>query len=663
MSTYRSRLESGLDRLQTSERGLNRLSVLSTPPGSPTVVVPRRTPVPSLRANISNSDIGVATSGLETDRRSPCTVIAAPSSRAESATSIYSEEKEVNTDITPLDPPEASFALQTSANSSTQAIKSNRSSLNAPSVFGTPSPANVALGDVYRNPRFSLLNEPNSFSSLRTSSRSSVASLQEEPNVEANGGNDMVVAAGQSARLNRPSLVERNRSLRDYRRSQSQNVNTFASNQPRTSHFIAEDLQALSIEQGGLPVRALASPSVRSPPKSAPSRIPPLIREFPLISEDAHENQVASANTLIPDPLRANPPQSKSGSLYRSATLPARNYKARKTTFLPTPIDPLPGRRFERQSIISTPYPHLGSMAEKQRESPRERIKASMAEQESKSINDCETPLVISIPDVQALNTKTGHIIIRKPRSASLQDDTGKDRGRSEIFDDAVLALAILREYRRLKGWSRFFFNARAFAKVIVFHKDSIADAPNKHKYRRHHLSPPDNFPFTADPSSALSVAEEGRASFTHPGSLKRPPFAATALAKRLETQLTILLHQPRSGAARTICVSNLWSLLEFQQPTQTSTSSAPQIQDSDLEPSFSSSSDPISLEMLESWEPKRILFAIATVLVLSVLVTLLWTLIGVGGAAQEVEVSVAALPAHQDGRVEAVLLEQGEGW
>ena len=455
----------------------------------------------------------------------------------------------------------------------------------------------------------------------------------------------MVLAAAQQARLNRPSLIDRDRNLRTA--GGGRNFNSPPHTRAKASRVLGEDLQALATEQGGIPVRALASPALSSPPNSAPSRIAPVSQDFNLLPTygNSQENEVSPGGTPVQHPLRANP---TSEALHRSTTLPASTQRTRRPTFLPTPIDPSPGRRFERQSIVSTPYPHSGSTAERHRDSPRERIRASIAQRRPQADSNAEM-LTITIHNARRLETQVGLVSIQKNRRAPIP---GEKEPKSEPYDDASLACAVLREYRRLRGWPRSIFNARGVVSVRVSYKVQAVESPKNIEKEETKLAPTEEGGLPTDTLTALSAAEEGRGSFVAQDSRKAKSDNIVALARRnVEASLCALLLRPRSGTARTDCLSNLWSLVDSLHANSplpaTGEDEAP--------------SNPIAIELVESWSATNIAYALVIVLILSILAALLWTLIGVGGAAQEVDVNVN-VPSH--GHIKAdTALRMAEGW
>ncbi|KAI4155158.1 MAG: hypothetical protein LQ340_001172, partial [Diploschistes diacapsis] len=576
----------------------NRVSIAQTPTRSPSVISPR-SPIPSIHNDIESTEFEVVEEEPEYDRRGSDTVFRASLTRTLSSIAGYSGGKEVYPETSGLDLPNIEFVPIQSPKAYTQILKSTRSSLNTP-IFTAPTSSDVALGKVYPDSRYSLLNEPSSFLSVTTSPRSSTVSSRGESGIEEEAHEDLVMAAAQQARLNRPSTMKLDREGAPT--NKNPNFSNLRTTRVKANRILGEDLRALATEQGSVSAGALASPTFSSPPRSAASRIPSSQHFLP-VPAVVQVNEASNNENILQYPLGANPPPGRE-PLYRSATLP-HNARRRNASFLPAPIDPNPGRRFERQSTVSTPYPHSGSMADKQRESPRENLRTNAVHTHAISKH---ATLPVIVRDARDLDTKLGKVEVQKSQTTTTEVSKTL---KSELFDDSSLALSILQEYSRLKGWPRTIFNARGIASVKVHYKPLPVGAGIDEKEEPPHyppIGPPPDFHPQGAPISALSAAEEGHGPLAslHPAGATARNSPATAVARReLESSLRALLQRPASGAIQTTCVSNLWSLLDAQRGSG------------------------VAIEILESWSEKKIVFAVIAAMVLSVLATLLWTLLG----------------------------------
>ena len=640
-----------------NEKPRDRISVAEIPSRFPSLVIPRASPVPSVRSGIQSPEVADSHPDLGNGQKSPSTIIGALSPDTSEKEVVLPGRKGSEAPSIDDDVPPPQLALGSSPNASTLALKSPRLSLNTPSIFTPSGLSPVPQENKFQSHRFSLLNEPSSLLSVASSTRSSMVSSMAEPDIEEEVNDDMVIAAAHQARLNRPSLVDHGGKSRTP--SRVRHFHSLANARPKVSRILGEDLHALATEQGGIPVRALVSPALSSPPRSAPSRLPQIAQDFsfaPTILGQSQDKEASPGGTPVQHPLRANPPVEKVEPLHRASTLPASTKRNRRPTFLPLPIDPSPGRRFERQSIVSTPYPYSGAMSEGHRISPRDRLRASIIQKKSHLDANAEV-FTVTLRHPRRLQTQKGLIPIHRNRRAPIPGPKLSD---SEFFDDASLATAIIREYRRLRGWPRFFFNARGIVSVRVSCKDTPPqEPPVDEKPKLLPNSAELDIPLRSASLTALSAAEEGRGSFVaHPVAAKAEPTPAI-VRRKLEQSLTPLLLHPRSGTAKSTCLSNFWSLVDAQRAKGDHFLVTGD--DHETASTTVGADGAVAIELIESWKAWNIGFAIVIVLVLSILATLLWTLAGVGGAAQEVDVRVN-LPVHGHSRADTVL-KMGQVW
>ena len=635
----------------------DRISVAEAPSHFPSLVIPRASPVPSVRSEIQHSEITETHTESDNGQKSPSTIVRALSPDTSKKEVVIpgrkgSEALSIDDDASP-----SYLAVASSPNASTQGLKSPRSSLNTSSIFTPSGLSPIPHENRFQSHRFSLLNEPSSLLSVASSTRSSMVSSGAEPDIEEEANDGMVMAAAQQARLNRPSLADHNGKSRTP--SRVRHFHSLANARPKASRILGEDLHALATEQGGIPVRALVSPALSSPPRSAPSRLPQIAQDFlflPTLGQP-RDKEASPGGTPVQHPLRANPPPEKVEHLHRATTLPASTKRNHRPTFLPLPIDPSPGRRFERQSIVSTPYPYSGAILEGHRMSPRDRLRASIVQKNSHFDANAEA-FTITLRDPRRLQTQIGLIPIHRDRRAPIP---GAKKSDAEFFDDASLAMAITREYQRIRGWPRLIFNARGIISARVSCKGSTpSNETNVDEKPEAPLNSAElDLRLRNDSLTALSAAEEGRGSFVVAPTTTTKTEPTTAIARRkLEQSLTPLLLHPRRGTAKSACLSNLWSLVDAQRTKDNHNPSS-------LPASFNgetiAAEGAVAIELIESWKARNIGFAVMAVLVLSILATLLWTLVGVGGVPQEVDVHVD-LPVHGHSKADTVM-KMVDGW
>ena len=361
---------------------------------------------------------------------------------------------------------------------------------------------------------------------------------------------------------------------------------------------IGQDLQALAIEQGGIPVSALSSPTYAQPSVSGMVRNTSLAPLSVLLEERlSNQNSALGSSSSFPQPLRAHPPVENQGTLHRSATLPTKS--SRRPNFLPLPSEePNSSTSFTRESVLSTPFPGSGFGTQRMF-IPSNQPRSTISDQHHSS------PQLSSVAKIP--------VILRDGRNCT--SGVGKvelptkilEKAKESAGDDYHFVKGIIREHQRLRG-KRTYISARALASVRIVFKSHSRD------FYTPSLDPNSILP---DPSlnSATYGAEEGRAAayIAVQRAVSRTA-SADASKRHLEESLSLLLKKPHIGRDSSTCSSDLRKLIsEAARPDERG---GPR--------------GSLALEIVEGWDWFRIGIAVVCVLLSSMLTTLLWILLGV---------------------------------
>ncbi|KAK4696267.1 hypothetical protein P7C71_g1624, partial [Lecanoromycetidae sp. Uapishka_2] len=258
----------------------------------------------------------------------------------------------------------------------------------------------------------------------------------------------------------------------------------------------------------------------------------------------------------------------------------------RKVSFpLPNPLDIRPEHRFLRQSIVSTPYPSADSKESKRKKKgPTWKGSPKGVAPEA---NDGKAPVLTLVlyghnnpyPQVKTL-------AIPSEQDTNLMDksEDGKPPIMATLknqFDDEKLFKLIRSEYAGMRGSFHQLVSARNVRSINLLSYHSESQLASRKA---------ESMQFRSD-----TVQEE-----------------------IAELRMLNLLREPRLGRDR-----REWTRWVNTLPQN--------IKDSETE------QDNIALELVEGWSPGKLYVAVAAVLVCSLLATLLWILIGVGGNGVEV--------------------------
>ncbi|CAF9921510.1 MAG: hypothetical protein GOMPHAMPRED_002308 [Gomphillus americanus] len=434
-------------------------------------------------------------------------------------------------------------------------------------------------------PRFmarrSLLSEPISFLSTATSSsRSSIQSAIEH---------DIIPGSIESQAKAISAQVQTNPTIiRIPRRGR------LLDSRPKAARILGANLQALATEQGGIPISALSSPiySHASEITAIPGLRSSAIAERDLASSTSPEfNSTALPQLVGTNPLRGD-------TFLQDSAIPSIK-SSRKPEFLPMPLNvPESGGSFTRESVISTPYPTSGFGNLRP---PRSLITTSVERSDGyprskHQISGLKIPILI--------RSNSGYIAV--VGKIELPDQLfAKDEEVSK--DDRELAKSIIREYRRLRSW-RIALSARCLVGIQIVLNSHVQDIFtseaengriwNEYYHLKHSLSPLEDYHTGAN--IAVSCASSQAAK-------------VTTLKRDLEESLGLLLKRSSLGADSNVCSNDLRRLrLEMGRSDQSGNHRGT-----------------LALELVRGWSGLKIGITVAGIMIVSMLSTVLWILLG----------------------------------
>ncbi|MCJ1390291.1 hypothetical protein MMC18_003149 [Xylographa bjoerkii] len=318
-------------------------------------------------------------------------------------------------------------------------------------------------------------------------------------NGDTQGYEDAVIAAAQQAQMNRPRMVFHGpkRSMRAKKAAQ----------------VLGESYEMMRREQGGIVVPP--NQDVGELKEGDSARQGPVRAEFdniPLVASSGDENSSeeidrgeAPLSSSIKkfsfiNALRANPPDT-SIIPKRAATVPSR--PRRKTTFsTPPEVDTQSGKKFERESVLNTPYPGK-SMGFPQKDQDKrgdmlldleahaQRFKPNTKRRE-------QIEMVVVLHSRGDMLTKVGRLVIpplesfeprpalkpalksteKRPQisrssaiAASFSFRSQDSENIITLFDDEAMSRKLLSEYRKLRGRWRILLGARSLhgARIVMY--------------------------------------------------------------------------------------------------------------------------------------------------------------------------------------------------
>ncbi|MCJ1381365.1 hypothetical protein MMC17_004475 [Xylographa soralifera] len=430
---------------------------------------------------------------------------------------------------------------------------------------------------------------------------------------EAQGYEDTVIAAAQQAQMNRSRtvLLGPKRSMRAKKAVQ----------------VLGESYEMMRREQGGIvvpPSQDLGEleeeESTQQGREQADFDDIPLVTSSgdgnPLKGVDGKEVPLGSANKKFSfiNALRANPP-GISIIPKRAATVPLR--PRRKTTFsTPPAVDTQSGRKFERESVLNTPYPgktmafplkdqdkHNDSLLDLEAHAQRFKPSAKRRDQ---------IEIVVVLHSHGGSSTKVGRLLVPplesfEPRTIlkPALKSTGKrasvsrssaiaatfsfrsqDSGSSiTLFDDEALSRRLLSEYRKLRGRWRILLGARSLqgARIVIYSHPYELFAATGSRDVDHFFQPT----YRLSGSAWQDVA---------------------AVESRHLHFLKEYLARPERGAGKDEVVQWLRQLGGKDE----------------------ADAERVAVKFVESWSVWRLSIAIVSVLVLSIAAALLWVFLGV---------------------------------
>ncbi|MCJ1404488.1 hypothetical protein MMC11_007714 [Xylographa trunciseda] len=432
-------------------------------------------------------------------------------------------------------------------------------------------------------------------------------------NDDTQGLEDAVIAAAQQAQMNRPRMVFHGpkRSMRAKKAAQ----------------VLGESYEMMRREQGGIVVPPSEDrEELEAGADKQQEQEPAEFDDIPLVASSGDENlaedidrrEVAQENSskMFPfiNALRAHPPDT-SIIPKRAATVPSR--PRRKTTFSTPPVvDTQSGKKFERESVLNTPYPGKGmgfpprdqdkhSEALLDLESHAQRFKPTKG-------NRDQIEVVVVLHSHGGSSTRVGRLVIPplesfeprailKPALKSTENRASVSRGsaiaaafsfRSQdsgssitLFDDEAFSRKLLSEYRKLRGRWRILLGARSLraARLVIY----------SHPYELFAVSGRADADHFFQPTYSLS------------GSAWKD--VAAVESRRLHL-LKQYISSPKKAAGKDEVVQWLRQLCGKGE----------------------ADAERVAVNFVEDWDVRRLSIAIICVLVLSVAAALLWIFLGV---------------------------------
>ncbi|MCJ1322164.1 hypothetical protein MMC15_007510 [Xylographa vitiligo] len=436
---------------------------------------------------------------------------------------------------------------------------------------------------------------------------------EEIRNGEAEGYEEAVIAAAQQAQMNRSRtvLLGPKRSMRAEKAAQ----------------VLGESYEMMRMEQGGIVVppnhdleELEEENSMQHGQKQAG------FDDITLVTNSRDENTskgdngkevpLGSANEkfFFINALRANPPDT-SIIPKRAATVPLR--PRRKTTFsTPPEVDTQTGKKFERESVLNTPYPgksmgfpskdhHKRDDTLLDLEAHAQRFKPDAKRRE-------QIEILVVLHSHGGTSTKVGRLVIpplesfeprtflkpalrttekrapdgRRSAIAATFSFRSQDSGSSiTLFDDEAVSRRLLAEYRKLRGRWRILLGARSLqaARIVLY----------SHPYKLFAATGGGDVDHFFQPTYGLS------------GSTWQ---AAAALESRRLHFLDEYLARPEKGGGKDEVVQWLRQLGGKGE----------------------ADSQRVAVKFVENWSVWRLSVAIVFVFVLSVAAALLWVFLGV---------------------------------
>ena len=462
-------------------------------------------------------------------------------------------------------------------------------------------------------------------------------------NGETQGYEEAVIAAAQQAQMNRSRtvLLGPQRSMRAKKEAQ----------------VLGESYEMIRREQGGIVVPPNQDPGGREEDDiTQQGRKHTEFDDIPLVSSSGDENPsegvdgeeipLGSANKDFSfiNALRANPPNT-SMIPKRAATVPSR--PRRKTTFsTPPEVDTQSGRKFERESVLNTPYPGRSMgfppIDQDKRNDTILDLEAHAQRSKPNAKRRNQIEILVVLHSRSGTSTKVGRLLIpplesfeprtilkpalkstdkRAPDSrsstiAATFSFRSQDSGSSiTLFDDENLSRRLLSEYRKLRGRWRILLGARSLqaAGIVMY----------THPYKLFAATGSGDVDHFFQPTYGLT----GRAWQD----------VAAVESRRLHF-LKEYLARPEKGAGKDEVVQWLRQL------------------------GGKGEADPerIAVKFVENWSVWRLSIAFVSVLVLSAAAALLWVFLGV----ETINVLEQSLGSGSSGKpvLQKEMLSQGTG-
>ena len=378
------------------------------------------------------------------------------------------------------------------------------------------------------------------------------------------------------------------------------------------------------------------------------------------LSEALHSHPPNSLDSPFPSPRRA-------------FTTPTRK---RKTSFTPPPIDPNPGKRFHRQSIISTPYQEFEDGKSRQFSFPKEG-EVNIDAQGNTFNPEAILPVVLyshssPIPKLGRVTIPPSYTNENRLSQEPSQIPHALTRfipsfpftripiaklhpARPPPFDDFALFSSLRKEYLRMRGPLRIFLSARTLTSIDLL------------SYRH---------------TSQLCTYEKG--------SLRTKAFRVVD-GRFAESTLLQLFHHPslgrrgqewvrwvRSLPANSTSHPSIFSSSTKPEQTAKDSNDIDKDKDNDKDKEIDiqpgglpivlpsgyrhpSTSKTVALEFVEGWSVPRISTALLLLITLSVTATLLWVFIGASGN-QSFVVSIEGTKVVEDWRMTGLGWREGGG-
>ncbi|MCJ1290087.1 hypothetical protein MMC34_001622 [Xylographa carneopallida] len=440
-------------------------------------------------------------------------------------------------------------------------------------------------------------------------------SERETDNEEAQGYEDAVIAAAQQAQMNRSRTVPLGpkRSMRA----------------KKTAQVLGESYEMMRREQGGIvvpPNHDLGE--LEEGDGAQQGREPPGFDDIPLVASSGDENPskdvdgkevpagVANKKFSFINALRTNPPDI-SIIPKRAATVPSR--PRRKTTFsTPPEVDTQSGKKFDRESVLNTPYPgkSMGFPPKDQDKCTDALLDLEAHAQRFKPNAKRRNPIeiLVVLHSHVGSSTKVGRLVIPplesfeprtilKPALKSSEKTLSDSRSSAiaatfsfrshdsassiTLFDDEALSRRLISQYQELRGRWRILLGARSLqtARIVLY----------SHPYEL----------FAATGNGDVDHFFQS----TYGLSGKAWQDVAAVESRRLHF-LKQYLARPSKGAGKDEVVQWLRQLGGKGEGE--------------------ADSERVAIRFVENWSVRRLSVAIAFVVVFSVAAALLWVFLGV---------------------------------